>query len=963
MKGLNVKKIFTLASAALLIGAGAVAASGLYYENTMIVDETGAPQISIIVGEAGMAYDGVAAAKIAAKVAGEAYEVKTYSASANGGNCVAGEGETTEGTCPIMDETVTLSITSPGLTGAYEFNTVISDYIDREGGNRIDTDTDDDQYAYDSDTFHDDYNVFTDGSSASVDINEKALHMIGSEFTPFAVHKINHPEAGKTYDEEQRVWVNGKARWDDSEDSITADLDLIVYSVKFTGTDYGILQAVDDNIETAGDDFFYTDDAGHNDRSDGHQIKFQFLGDEWVIVDMVDLPTPAGMDNEDDIVVGGSMTIAKESERRIMHLQDEMDIGSGYSVRLTDIGVAETAANQHAALFDVIDGSDGTAMSGEELKIFPGDEEEYVYPGTSDSVRIYVYETTYGYELFQRWAEVAIFEEEWELVSGDELDEPNDEWEVLLKWKNKDAGTAVAGNEDEPDALREIVLYREDAGEDMVADEFVTLLEDEDTHAFTLTYHGLDLTEDDYDALVFELVDDIPTLNEDDWCGTEADDRTSIVNDDASYNLAFMKISSDSTNGLSFEHSTLDAEDDELNAITHDVTDFPNSFQEAYVNLAGSTAINAFDSDTDISGRPGEVYVERPSGCWNVFTPDLDNPASNLDLYFGVAAAGDSPHTTGGSDANIKLSWEGIQVTATTEVIEDLDSDGYVTITYAEEAGEIDSDDAVDAMDWVLWYGAATMDAATLSFSDLEFRHSTSDDDNNEVQYESAFVDDTTAGTAEDWIMTSGDNVAVLGVGNSVQEAKFITDRGTYIKSLSADSYEFDVANRVAQTVFTFSTSDTEASPDTVSWTGREGDDFAAGGVSIVVDSIDQTLGSCGSSPSGAASCSFEVGSATAVISETGTETVTVNEAKNVNPASLIKLDSSSPSGAFITVGGDAVNTVSAAELQGANAIDWTTESVVVKELTPGSKIIVAGREGTDTIQAAEQLIAALERK
>jgi hypothetical protein len=63
----------------------------------------------------------------------------------------------------------------------------------------------------------------------------------------------------------------------------------------------------------------------------------------------------------------------------------------------------------------------------------------------------------------------------------------------------------------------------------------------------------------------------------------------------------------------------------------------------------------------------------------------------------------------------------------------------------------------------------------------------------------------------------------------------------------------------------------------------------------------------------------------------------------------------------LVSVGGDAVNTVTADLLQGS-AVDWTVERKVVREVVQGSKIVVAGREAEDTLEAAQDFVGQVQR-
>jgi hypothetical protein len=63
----------------------------------------------------------------------------------------------------------------------------------------------------------------------------------------------------------------------------------------------------------------------------------------------------------------------------------------------------------------------------------------------------------------------------------------------------------------------------------------------------------------------------------------------------------------------------------------------------------------------------------------------------------------------------------------------------------------------------------------------------------------------------------------------------------------------------------------------------------------------------------------------------------------------------------LISVGGDQVNTVTAALLQGSN-VDWSANPTMVKEVVQGSKIVVAGATAADTLAAAQTFVNELQQ-
>ncbi|HIH22732.1 TPA: hypothetical protein HA238_03325 [Candidatus Micrarchaeota archaeon] len=77
--------------------------------------------------------------------------------------------------------------------------------------------------------------------------------------------------------------------------------------------------------------------------------------------------------------------------------------------------------------------------------------------------------------------------------------------------------------------------------------------------------------------------------------------------------------------------------------------------------------------------------------------------------------------------------------------------------------------------------------------------------------------------------------------------------------------------------------------------------------------------------------------------------------------AGLVVLDKdASDTDVLVMVGGPAVNTVTAAALEGS-AVDFTATPVVVKEVVAGKKIVVAGLTADDTLSAAADFVSQLK--
>ena len=212
MKGASIKKIAAFA-AAVLLGASAFAAADVVYGGTQIVDQNGQPTVKVYIGSRAMASDGVAAANIASAIANEAYRGSLLAASkAGAASCAAIPVVMGSGACPIDpgSKTVTLNIEVPGeAAGAYTFQTLITDSIDRTLENRNITRAED---KYAATMAASDTSGSTTSAIRAVETNTTKgtlLYRIGSsEFGGFADFAVQDGQAASAmYTEAQSFWV------------------------------------------------------------------------------------------------------------------------------------------------------------------------------------------------------------------------------------------------------------------------------------------------------------------------------------------------------------------------------------------------------------------------------------------------------------------------------------------------------------------------------------------------------------------------------------------------------------------------------------------------------------------------------------------------------------------------------------------------------------------------------------
>ncbi|MEM3075858.1 MAG: hypothetical protein QW590_03470, partial [Candidatus Bilamarchaeaceae archaeon] len=138
-----------------------------------------------------------------------------------------------------------------------------------------------------------------------------------------------------------------------------------------------------------------------------------------------------------------------------------------------------------------------------------------------------------------------------------------------------------------------------------------------------------------------------------------------------------------------------------------------------------------------------------------------------------------------------------------------------------------------------------------------------------------------------------------------------------------------------------------------------EGQDYTCAGVTVKVLEITEK-GVCGA---GAGACTGSTeGMSAKVVDQTGAEVTTAYIPYADAYRGLVILDRDAVGvSTLISVGGDRVNTITAGLLSGS-PVDWSAPEnrVVVREVVQGQKIVVAGKEADDTIEAANQFISRL---
>ncbi|MDD5339888.1 MAG: hypothetical protein PHV13_01420, partial [Candidatus ainarchaeum sp.] len=191
----------------------------------------------------------------------------------------------------------------------------------------------------------------------------------------------------------------------------------------------------------------------------------------------------------------------------------------------------------------------------------------------------------------------------------------------------------------------------------------------------------------------------------------------------------------------------------------------------------------------------------------------------------------------------------------------------------------------------------------------------------------------------------------------------YISERGSKFDSQSSTAMTFTMAHKLAQAQWFLAPSSANATSSSKSIvTLGEGESTTISGVTVKVLEITEDVGAC-SAVGGSSGCTADMAGVSAVIMPNNAATVNVAMPYAYSSyGNLVILDQDAVGvNTLVSVGGDAVNTVTAGLLQGS-AVDWSAERKVVREVVQGSKIVVAGKAKEDTLEAAQDFVAQLKK-
>ncbi|MEM3609297.1 MAG: hypothetical protein QW076_00080 [Candidatus Anstonellales archaeon] len=920
MKGISVKKLAALGISsvmALSLGfAGAVS-----YEGTQLVNDNGVPQVTVVVGEKAQAIDGVAAAKVAAYLASKANKATTLSAVVKGqATCsVTGGSGTGAGTCPVTDKSVVLEVQLPGEAGGtYRFTTLIDDYADRQTENRVRSNAGTDRWDSSSSElgsnnkydfpFYDNYanpNSFLSIGNVNT-YKEAMVRVSGSDLTALKTNSVVDEKSAKRWEQRQYVWFAGYNKFDDLDDNNNIKLrpELFAYSTKFFGVsgvsaDAGIPVCTDDQADQG---YLAGCSTSDNYYIGNHRVRIKFMGEDWVITALS--PPNGNLTADGDFVFGGSVTLAKESKYGILNVGGAPLEAEDIKVRLGDISLATGSDNVHYAILDILDSSDQVIQ---QTQVKPGQSTEVLTPSGS-KVKIRVYQTAPGFTLTQKWAEIAVVKDEKTLRDGQQVDSTdNKNYYVKLKWVNDLKPSSVSAGTDgaKPDSLREITVYREtfDADTYSPGSEIPMMVK---PAQFKLKYVGVDLDKSkDYADLTFKL--ETRTLS-----------GVGVVSSSRNDNSAVQSVCNTTVTYSSVPVLTIRSSEKTLKPTG--TFSLPNEYDTFYVVLNASSANDRYDV----------IY-----------------PLQNqLTCTSGSTASFGAYDYDGSSTSPVTYEWEyktvGTQGSATDGgrvllTLPNWSTTNKGNLTVVEDTGKWDTD-SYEGANWTAYF--------TVTDGSTKFYQTSGNDvlDNNMYYSYTRKINGNTG-------YTTG--------GSKLLKVNQLSHRGSYLSYSSESDIRLKMAKSVARLKFEIAAAGTAAQVANEE-TLREGDEREWAGVKVKVKKINCEVGGCTVTGAGAPTCSVDSSNVRAAIvdsdgNELGSAVQSVVPASV--PSNMVVLDTQSPSGLVVSIGGPDVNTVTKNALAGS--VDFNQQRVVVKKV--GNVIVVAGLTGQDTMTATEQFLASLQ--
>jgi len=383
---------------------------------------------------------------------------------------------------------------------SYTIKSLIGEYVDSELLDREDSTG----YGFGNTEVNPNANPLSDGQGGNIGQAVLGMFRIDEKmFQGFAPKTIQDVEAFMgIYREQQDLWIRGSSSYSEQINDVAGRIENLTYSIKFHGKfdESGIPVCTSSDSTDRAE---CLDPGGYLGYVTArHMLRFDFLGDEWAIMNME--PPAAEAKSEFTVVPGGKLGIAKWLSGGIININKAHPY-DGLQFQFSKFNLKD---DYRAAIISVLDSAGNAAIdpgTGEPIivEIEEGETKEVVVNGKG--YRLCPWQIAPGYTPLTQWISLAILSEELTLEHGKPIDEQDKAWTVYLGWKNKDASET----DTRPDHLRSLILHANDIGN--ISSSGSKRLSKDDSVALGLKESGMELrydglTEGNPSKLRFELI-------------------------------------------------------------------------------------------------------------------------------------------------------------------------------------------------------------------------------------------------------------------------------------------------------------------------------------------------------------------------------------------------------------------------------------------------------------------------
>ena len=455
MKSLNAKRIAALAASLAL---GIAVAGPVSFSNIPIINSAGQPVVQIVVGSTAQPSDGVVAANIAAVIGNLAFTSTPVTATVQGTSglgCAA-----TAASCSLSNQQVYLSekgsVTS---SGSFSIKALIGSVLNGGALNYQNlantkslTSGSSSQYVYpeySSSPFNITYSPTAVSVYSGIGLGATGTVTANSNGGGVSFSSLSQTSGGLSYDnimrigssqlpslmsssgthsESEYIWIGGFPVYNQKIGSFELVSPVEAYQVQFGNP----LQV-------------------NNSKGQVQHPSFLLLGQNWT-VNSYTLPSVGSEHlSTDNYTVGGKLVLAKSSTPlKTIYVGQNLTSGP-FKVVLQDLSYPDSSGTSSASV-----GVYNNGVLTNETSIYPGNTITVNSSGTL--LYVYVKTTFPGLYSYQKWADMQLYSQIYNITSGKLFNQSDPNWKAALQWTVNQ--TSVGGSQFAPNAeLEGIVLY------------------------------------------------------------------------------------------------------------------------------------------------------------------------------------------------------------------------------------------------------------------------------------------------------------------------------------------------------------------------------------------------------------------------------------------------------------------------------------------------------------------------